>query len=230
MQINVDVIKDNLDKIQAIAQIVQTVVSAIAIIIGGFWVYITFTIKREKLPRANIQHQIKYRYLTKEKILLTIFVVISNDGNVLLSLEKGEIVIQQIFPLPKKLLILVNKGEDIVKLLNSLQEKNKMKEWQTEAPWPCIGVRETTWGKGSLEIEPGNCIQLPFDFTIDSEVQTVRIRSFFPNVVKRKRAVYQTDNYPKWFFWKKRRYAIGWLTITDFDLTIPTFNQSLKRQ
>lgn len=71
-----------------IAQIVQTIVTVIAIFIDGLWSYRLFVKKRQIYPRASLTHRITALRLTDKATLLNIVVTVANLGDVLISIEK----------------------------------------------------------------------------------------------------------------------------------------------
>jgi len=168
--------------------VIQAIATTIAIFIGGFWTYFLFVKKRQKFPRASISHQIFHKPLLQEKALLNVKTVLSNSGDVLLSLESGEVRVQQILPLPTDIASLIGEGQDPVP------------KYKTEVDWPLIGVRSFAWEKGKCEIEPGENDHFVSDYVVNADVQLVTVYSYFKNTRKRKRdigwgvtTVYQID-------------------------------------
>ena len=189
-----------LSDIISIAQALATIVIAL---VGAVWSYRLFWLKRQKYPRAKIEHMITHRALTENKVLLNVVTSISNNGDVLLTLEKGQMWIQQILPLPYKLCTLIDQGEDLVKILQSfVVSRDEEKEpWTTEIPWPLITSKTFFWGKGKREIEPGDSGQIRCDFILDQEIEIIKVYSFFENVAK--------------------RTHIGWDFATIYDMKSP---------
>jgi hypothetical protein len=152
-----------LSDLKDIAAIVQSISTAIAIFAGGIWTYRLFIYKREKHPRAKIEHQIVYKILVEEKSLLCLDINVSNVGGVLLLLVPRSIQIRQILPL----------------------STNWFKDDEQNTRWMLIANKEDLDER--IEIEPGESYSLHYEFIIKSDVKTVSISSFFSDSTKSQR-------------------------------------------
>lgn len=200
-------ITDALDIIQIIALAIQSV----AIIIAGFWAYSTFVLKRGQFPRANISLDIHHIPISKSRNILRVSVVFQNKGEVLISLSRAEIWIQQVIPCPSLIL------DDILK-------GNPPKLNGTELEWPLLAERcvvrkgtkrrageESCIEWGQQEVEPGESGDYHFDFVIEDTVKTILIYVHFENTAKQN------------IFWFFRRYKkpFGWSTTCLYNLKKP---------
>ena len=148
-----------------------------------------FVKKRQKFPRANITHKISHIPISNNKVPLRVTAMIYNKGDVLISLHSGTTRVQQVLPLSQDMINDINKDKDLVP------------KGMTEIEWPLIGKdRDSNWKKGEFEIEPGEKDQIPYDFIIDADIETVVVYSHFRNVKK------------------KRSRNIGWDLTTVYDL------------
>lgn len=163
--------------LKEIAEIAQALATAAAILVGGIWTYLLFVKRRQRYPRAEIKHIVTHKQIGNDKLLLHVCVVISNTGDVLVSLENGETRIQQLLPPSGELLNDINKG---VKL---------HKEGETEISWPEIASIPKNWKRGTFEIEPGERDEIHYDFILNADVQCVEVYSYFRNFVKRGRNI-----------------------------------------
>ena len=163
--------------IKEIAEILVAVATVIAFIVGGMWSYKLFVKKRLKYPRANITHKILHKPIPSGKVLLHVTTVISNTGDVLLSLISGTTRIQQMLPLSQEVLNGISEGKDPVC------------EQETEIEWPLLMDRDSDWKEREFEIEPGEEDQIVYDFIIDANVQTVVVYSYLKNVSKGSRDI-----------------------------------------
>lgn len=166
-----------LSNINVIVQIIQAVISIFAIIVAGIWGYWLFIKTREKYPRAIISHHITHKNLTENKVLLHVVIVISNPGNVLLSLISLETRIQQMIPPPIKLIESIDQGLDPVQ------------KGETEINWPMIDSLEMIMEKGDYEIEPKEIQEIQFDFILNTDVESVVVYSYLKNEMKRGREI-----------------------------------------
>jgi len=182
----------NLDVIEQIVGIAQGITTITAIVVGGFWSYKVFVQKRQRYPRAKIEHHIICRSILSEskRALLSLDVIISNSGDVLLSLQSGEIFIKQLLPLPDKILNPYNQeqnldGEQITgwKMIAFRAEKwesNKKKEPRMKRIMKALGISYPS----GIEIEPGEIEQLHYDFFISNNVRSILVYSYFRNIQK----------------------------------------------
>ncbi len=165
MQISLSTVRD-------IATIVQSIFTVAAVIIGGVWTYWLFVKKRQKYPSAKIEHQISHRPIANGKVLLSVNAVISNSGNVLLSLEKGKIRVSQVLPPQDELL-------DILTRKKGTQVTN----------WHLLSPLVNPIGQETLEIEPSESQQFLVHYVIDADIQTILVYTYFRNVEKPKRNI-----------------------------------------
>jgi len=204
MPIQIDVVKDALDTIQAITTIVQVILSSVAIIVGGWWVYRNVVLKRERMPRAAITHDVTANKLTDRKTFVHVVVAITNTGDVLLRLKNCLIIVQQVLPLLPEVASIIQDDKNLIEEITRYMPEEARATWSTEVPWPKVDRHYLEWNKGEKEIEPGNMAQLRFDFVLDSEIEVIRIYTFFENVV-RPRLVRH-----RWVFWRRKKIPVGW--------------------
>jgi hypothetical protein len=168
------VLNVNVSNFREIAQTIQAIITVLALIVGGFW----FLQKRQKYPRAGIEHLISHRLIANDGVLLSIGVTIYNKGNVLLSLATGEIYVKQMLPPRAELFRLINENHD------SVNKGTQLIEWDT------VAFLQKSWKRGKLEIEPGESHQFYYHFVIGKNIQTVFVESLFQNVKKPYRQLY----------------------------------------
>jgi hypothetical protein len=198
--------------------IVESIATIAAIIVGGIWSYKIFIQKRQKYPRANIQHHISHRHIGNGKILLSIDVTITNDGEVLLPLPQGTTYLRALVPPPPA-------------LITTGTSANGPAQAQQHG-WPLIAYQPEESGNTSslgrmrriidtllgrvrfaIELEPHEHEQLYYNFIIDDTVQTIQVETFFSN--------------------PSRAHRVGWRTTTLYDLPttpVPTLAMIRFRQ
>ena len=160
------VAKSLLENLKNLADITQTVVAILAVILGGLWSLVLFQSRRQRLPRASIEHKVTCRLLPSGKILLPVCVFVSNQSEVLLMCGVMKIWIQSINP----------HDDDAKKALQDWQnisEDNNEKD--VFESWDIIALREHKWEKDKKVIEPGESHQFWFDFIIEPTVKTFRL-------------------------------------------------------
>jgi hypothetical protein len=161
---------------KTLAETLQAVVTIVAIVLGGIWTYILFVKKREKYPRARTVHRIVTLGSVNGRWVIRILVRIENIGSVLLCLDEGEVVVQNLFPLPPEW------GD---KLKDGLQLERK----EFEYDWPSLDKFLLEWGDKGYIIEPQESDEFHFDLHVDSSVQRVQVYSYVKNLTQKKREV-----------------------------------------
>jgi hypothetical protein len=164
-------------QIAQVVSLARDVATLAAIVVGGAWSYKLFIQKRQKYPRAGIEHQIAHKDLGDDAVLLHIAVRIYNVGEVLMSVVCSETRIQQVLPTPTELAASVKQGHDPVPA------------GQTEVEWPLLRSHKKVYTKGDCEIEPGESHDINHDFIIENGIQTVVIYSYVLNEKKRDRTL-----------------------------------------
>ena len=157
-----------------IVEIVQGIVTIVAILAGGIWTYLAFVRKRLRYPRAKLSITIDSSQIAPDYRLVHVAVQIDNTGYVLLAPEYAEVRLRQVMPLPAEIESRLKPGFDPV----APDEK--------ELPWPLIVRREWNWDPSDIEIEPGESDLLNADFVIIDTVEIVQIYTFVRNPKKRR--------------------------------------------
>lgn len=158
-----------------IVTIIQLLITAIAIIVGGIWSYLLFVRKRQKYPRAKLEHHIAHWAVNSEVILVSIDITISNTSDVLLSLESGRIIVHQVLP-PKN---------EFLQMLSEIKPQGSRRI--EDVHWPSLFSYKEHWENRTVEIEPGELEQLHYTLLLSSEVRMIHTVSFFRNIAKRRR-------------------------------------------
>lgn len=76
--------------------IVQSVVTIVAVVVGGIWTYDVFIKERRDYPHANIEHKTTHLSLTDKKRLLRVGLDLTNAGSSLMEIDQSIVRIQQI--------------------------------------------------------------------------------------------------------------------------------------
>ena len=145
--------KFDINQIETLVNIAKEIATILALIIGGVWSYMLFIRKRQIYPRAKIEHQIQSQLVEEKKLLLSIDVFISNNSDVLLSLESWKLDVKQMLPPQGELLQYANKTDTTIKGVQILD-------------WTILAKRNDEWDRGKFEIEPGEQHQFHSDFLV----------------------------------------------------------------
>ncbi len=165
------------DNFKTYAESVEAIITALGILVGGWWTYTLFVRKREDYPRAKLIHQVIQRGLPEGKRLLHVINRVTNTGQVLLSLDFGFCRVQQVLPIPAEFADALQRGEDPV-------EAGK-----TEYPWPLLAERDFRWERSPRELEPGESEDVFCDFVVDPDTEVVEIYAYLKNKEKVEREI-----------------------------------------
>jgi hypothetical protein len=172
--------------------IAQSVVTIIAVLVGGLWTYDVFIKERHDYPHANIEHKITHLPLTAKNRLLRVGLDLTNAGSSLMEINQSIVRIQQILP--------------AVPCSNDPCAASQLKDASAEVErkddhftWPLIAERDV---KATIEIEPGEKQSLDYEFVIPSTVKAIRIYTYFKNEQR-----------------SKKDKEIGWYASSYYDFS-----------
>ena len=143
-----------------IAEIIQSIVTVGAIVVGGLW----FFRRRLNRPWARVKNHVEHRRREDGKTLLHVTVHIDNIGQVLLRVAEGFVRIQQVLP----------SDEEILREAECDAE---------EIPWPSLAEKRIS--QGQQEIEPGEDDERQFDFVLEEGAKSVIVYTHIRNLSKR---------------------------------------------
>ena len=152
--------------IKDIAQIVQSVATVVAVMIGAAW----FIIKRKYAYRVSISQEINHWNLGNGKYWIRVTVTINNQGDVQIKLRKGFTELQQIKPIALK---------DIEKAI--AKGKDPVQTNLSYIIWPHIQRRELDGDYNYREIEPSEKEEIHVDFIIDDYIEIVQAYTCIEN-------------------------------------------------
>jgi|GEM_PF-1724709 len=132
----------------------------IAAIVAGLW---WFYKRREKAPRANIEHAVKFIDLENNTTYVSVTVTIQNTGNVVIKPRiaedtTSEVVIEELKPY----------------LASSIESKDI-------SPTYKLGLLGGRAFPPSIFVEPGACRPLLFEFIIQNTTKAIRVYSHLDN-------------------------------------------------
>lgn len=185
-----------IEEIKNLAETFQAVIAGIAIIVAGYWSYTLFVKKRQKYPRASVSHNITSLQIGFNRCLVRVNTAVSNKGDVLLRISKGEIRLQQVIPLPADVEQSILLGLELIG------------SEETEIPWPLLDRRVNDWKYNHIEIEPGETEDIQYDFIVNGSIRTVIIYSYFQSIAK--------QTLIRRLF--RRPRDIGWSTTTLYQI------------
>ena len=169
-----------LDESKTIVDILRSLIETGAIIVAGFWTYERFIKSREEHPYPIIQHQVKcYRVDLSDAdlIYLSVFATVTNGGKNKIDNIDGEIYVEQVFPLSRKIQSMLErkineaKDDDI----RRGADKHLFIPSGRRLNFEALGERQ--WHQEWLE--PGQTAVIQFDFLIEESVEVVSILNHY---------------------------------------------------
>jgi hypothetical protein len=157
----------------------KSIVTIVAILVGGLWTYNLFIKERKQYPHANIEQKVSHVALSEHTNLLRVGIELSNTGSSRLLSGKLIIRIQQILPVPS----CPKQGPCAKEEVNSALKEIDRKA--NRFSWPLIAEREHNFGK-PLDIEPEEKDFIEYEFVVPTEIKAIRIYSYFRNDQKSK--------------------------------------------
>lgn len=156
---------------------IQSLVTIITMVVAGIWTYLLFVKNREKYPGASIAHSFDVVELPDDRIFIHVAVEVQNVGKTLVEIEKAKIWLQQILPVndngERALDNHDPSGRDAAKLIS----------------WPGLAIRDIHWRDKPAEIEPNESDRFDFEFVLSSDVQVIKVYTFFENSAKSGREI-----------------------------------------
>ena len=149
-----------------IAEAAQATVTALGLLVAGWWTYTLFVKKREPYPKANVEHRIAHWRL-QDRIVLHLTVRITNVSSVVLTIPSILARVQQLLPMT----------EQTVSDLSA----TGIPAGESEIPWPLLAERSCDWYTEKREVEPGETEECHFDFLLAAEVLAVSVYSYVKN-------------------------------------------------
>ena len=154
----------------------------IALILGGFWTYKLWIQNRQNRPRLVIAHSAEHvRIPSRHQVLLGVTEKFSNVGPVAIELNKGEIRVYQVLPLP-------DGADQRAKTADSLNGTAEDAE-----VWPVLQVYPHPWDKERELIEPGEVDEIKNYFLIPESIEVVNIISYVGNPAEDSKMAWQAS-------------------------------------
>lgn len=153
--------------------IIQTALTSVGIVVGGFWTYCLFVRQRLSFPKVDIKLFIQDKIIFEGTRFIHAEIKLSNLGTVILKSDYSELRLRKILPIPDEIEPDIKKGLDPVL------------EGKTEIEWPLIVGREWKWNEKDFEIEPGESDSLHADYIIESDIKLSEFYFYLRNAKKK---------------------------------------------
>jgi hypothetical protein len=151
---------------KSIMEAVQSFATVIALIIGGIWTYKLFIEERESYPHVKISQNLTGKLISPEWYWIQLSITTENTGKSLAHIDKADLRVQQISPLPKNVIAYVTEKQIPV------PHDYLHIEWKLL----CRYVRPFP-----VTLEPGESDTNDVEFVIPAWLKTVKIYSYLEN-------------------------------------------------
>lgn len=191
-----------LDDTKNYADIAKNVGEILALAIAGFWTYRLFVKNRIEYPYPEAECKIEHFLLTENRLCLCVRIRIRNTGQVLLKLDSGQIIVEQVRPLTEDFHRIVTQSSRSD--LQSRRIPKLFKDKERQVAWPEIGHLDMIKdGDSPVHLEPGETDVFAYEFIVDGDVRTVKVAAYFRNSYIKTRGVER---------------EIGWHVVTLYDV------------
>ena len=146
---------------------VQSIVTIIAITIGGGFVLFKLDAFRDLEPHVNVVHEISHRIMNDTYVHISVTAVLHNSSKVKVEFLEALFSIQRVLPMPNET---IEQKHDQVFYFRKV----------TDLQWPVLNILEPKWELGELVIEPGEVHRETQQFLVKlEEAETVLIYTHF---------------------------------------------------
>lgn len=194
----------------------SSALTGLGILAAGFWAAWHFMMRRERYPKAELQHDTEFWDISGAERVLRIKLRIANKSNVILRINKGCTYVSQLLPTPQQEVddfkTQVCKADACYEqcrgLENHTQDMVKSYIPPDEVQWPLLSAKYHS----DREVEPQESDEICMDVILGRNVERVLIYSFIDNSKK--------------VFWRKIRNQIVCpeenRTVKDFGWCLST--------
>jgi hypothetical protein len=156
-----------------LSSVLQSLTTAVGIVVGGLWTYCLFVRNRLSKPHAEVRHTVAIRHLNHDRLLIHVAIEVRNESPILMRITSGKVRLYSMLPLASELKKSLESGGELPERGND------------EINWP-YEERDFHWEgeKNWHEIEPQESDQFDFDFIAPRSLRTFQIYSYVKNVAK----------------------------------------------
>ena len=171
------------------ANIVQSTVTALAIIFGGIFALFMLQAFRDFDPHLTVSHRVSHRLIGNSYMHVEVVATLHNSSRVKVDIRKGLFLLQKLSPIS---------DTEVEALYVRAFEGAEYEEVQ----WPTLFKISRDWSKGELIIEPGESHPEILEFIVAKDVKSVMIYTYFHSPT----------------FSEGGQMAQGWVATTVYDM------------
>ncbi len=147
--------------------VVQALVTVVAIGVGGVWAFHKLEIFREFQPHLTISQEVTHRKVGDSYIHVSVTATLTNNSKVAIEIRRAEFRIQQIAPFD---------DDEVNTLYTEFLAKPNTEKY---VPFPSILEYRREWEVHELIIEPGEAETEVYEFIVRDVFDSVSVDSFF---------------------------------------------------
>ena len=163
-----DELFDDAGRANDLAGILQAVVTAAAVSVGGVYAAYKLQVFRDFAPHLAVTHSVSHRPVGESYTHIAVTISLHNSSKVKISLRGGFFRVQRIAP---------TSDQEIERLYAQVFADNQ----EVDLQWTTLDEVQRTWSKNGGIIEPGERHLEPCEFVIPRDVASVVIYTYFHN-------------------------------------------------
>ena len=189
---------------------VQAALTVVGVFAAGLLGWLRFGWFRLAKPHATLDHHISHRPVTGGRTHLAVQVTLHNSSRVVLEFRKAMVWIQRVAPATE----------------SEVEEYHRevLEGQRQDLAWKRVALMYHIWQTDQLVVEPGERDQITWEFLIPSDLQTVRIYTYFYNerVAQAKTPAQRPERKRAWcwLFLKRKKGPLGWSRASIYDLSM----------
>ena len=156
-------------KTRELAAIVQSSVTAFAILVGGSFAAYKLEVFRDFAPHLTIVQDISHRAVSDSYVHISVSVTMRNTSRVRVDIREGIFRLYQVSPLT---------DETVERLYAETFSINEI----PRANWPVLFDSEFVRAENGIFVEPGGSHQEIVDFFISKETESVAVYTYFGDI------------------------------------------------
>ena len=179
----------DLDRLLSLTGAVQSIVTILAIVVGGFWAYRKVQVFRDFEPHLTIVQKVSHRDLSPQYVHVFVNATLYNGSKVKIEVREANFWLQRMGPLTD------DEAADLYAQVFIDGTENVIQ-------WPIYDEVKRTWNEGELVIEPGESHHESYEFIVSKAIGSILAYAYFKNLGHKLHA----------------RNAPGWSVTTAYDI------------
>ena len=151
-----------------VAAIIQSSVTAVAIVAGGLFAYYKLQFFRDLEPHLTITHEVSHRLIGGSYVHIAVTAMLHNSSRVKIGLREGFFLVQQVSP---------SSNQDVEEWYAEVFVRKE----QSDIRWPTLDEKPLRWGENELIVEPGESHREVYEYIVSRETESVLLYTYYYN-------------------------------------------------